>query len=221
MAILSNNFTYCALDLKINAADIKIMTKEALSLPKRAWHFNKYRNTNITWLYFDSRRSNYKKNNLEYDWTDEAKKHCPYTMELVQDLIFPFMDPLGRVTILDTLENTPMNVHIDSQKSEIGQLRHKLRVSLIGDIDKLYFLNKDKEKIYVPKDYHTYVLDGTHPHSIDAGTRKMTLCIGSPWNGQSTSLYESLIRKSPSIMNVTRPEIEPTWEDERFDKEDR
>ena len=131
------------------------------------------------------------------------------------------MDPPGRVVILDTPSNTPLNVHIDAKEQEVGTRQHKFRIALDGIVDTLYFLNKDNEKIYVPKEYNTYIMDGGHPHSIDGGDQKVTLCIGSPWNGQTTSLYESLIRNSPSIMNITRPIIEQQWVDPRYDKENR
>ena len=215
-----NDFTFCGLDLSIDDHDRNTITKEALKLPKNAWHYDKFRNTSITWIYYDKRRKNYD-GIKDYDFTSEAIKYMPYTVELIKDLIFPFMKPLGRVTILDTPKDTSMNVHIDSKKSEIGIRRHKFRLSLLGEVDKLYFLDKDKNKVYVPNKYHTYILDGTHPHSIDAGSRKMTLCIGSPWSGESTTEYEYIISKSLFKQKISRPNIESLWEDERYDKKNR
>ena len=68
---------------------------------------------------------------------------------------------------------------MDSKVDEIGTLQHKFRIVLNGDVDKLYFIDKKYNRVYIPENYTTYVLDGSHPHALEPGTEeKVTLCIG-------------------------------------------
>jgi hypothetical protein len=125
------------------------------------------------------------------------------------------MDPVGRVTILRTPVGFGLNVHLDSTEDEIGTSQHKFRIVLNGNVDKLYFIDKHKNEVYIPDNYYTYVLDGSHPHALKPGTEeKVTLCIGAPWNGELTPDYNKLLENSLYNMKVSRPEsLEDSWTD--------
>ena len=220
--MINHDFTYCALNLHIDAWDRKEMTKEALNVPKEMWHFDKFRGTSILWVYNGGGRlgKHDVENHKDFDFT-EAAKLMPHTVDILENIIFPFMKPPGRVVILDTPPKTPLNIHIDAKEQEVGSKQHKFRIALDGTVDTLYFLDENNDKIYVPGQYNTYIMDGGHPHSIDGDKRKVTLCIGSPWRGQTTDSYEQLLQCSPHIMNITRPKIKEEWVDPRYDKENR
>ena len=216
------NFTYCAIDLGISTNDRKIMTQEALDVPKDMWHFDDFRGTSILWVYNGGGKlKKHEVENHKQFYFTEAAKLMPHTTHILKTLVFPFMSPPGRVVILDTPKNTPLNIHLDSKEEEVGTRQHKFRIALEGIVNTLYFLNENNEKIYVPDSYNEYIMDGSHPHSIDPGERKVTLCIGAPWKGQTTDSYENLIKKSPHSMTVGRPKIKKEWIDPRYDKKDR
>ena len=61
------------------------------------------------------------------------------------------MEPLGRVTILKTPAGYGLNVHLDSKVDEIGTLQHKFRIVLNGNVDKLYFIDKKYNKVYIQR----------------------------------------------------------------------
>ena len=70
----------------------------------------------------------------------------------------------------------------------------------------------------MPNEYNSYVLDGSHPHSIDpADKEKITLCVGAPWHGEDNELYSSLVENSNYSIKVSRPDvIDPKWVDPFF-----
>tara|TARA_B100000424_G_scaffold271148_1_gene272690 strand:+ start:530 stop:805 length:276 start_codon:yes stop_codon:yes gene_type:complete len=79
-------------------------------------------------------------------------------------------------------------------------------------VDKLYFLNEKQDRVYVPKNYDSYVLDGGHPHSIDpSDEEKITLCVGAPWHGEDNDDYRRMCEESSFVMRVKKPEIRPEW----------
>ena len=125
------------------------------------------------------------------------------------------MDPMGRVTILRTPSGYGLNVHLDSTADEVGTLQHKFRIVLNGNVDKLYFIDKHHNEVYIPESYHTYVLDGSHPHALKPGTEeKVTLCIGAPWKGKTTTEYDYILKNSLYTMTVSRPnQLEESWTD--------
>ena len=125
------------------------------------------------------------------------------------------MEPLGRVTILRTPAGYGLNVHLDSTANEVGTLQHKFRIVLNGNVDKLYFIDKHLNEIYIPDDYYTYVLDGSHPHALKPGTEeKVTLCIGAPWNGSPNEKYLDILENSLYTMKVSRPDsLQESWTD--------
>ena len=129
-----------------------------------------------------------------------------------------WMGPIGRLNLLRTAPNFGLNVHMDSTFDEIGTRQHKYRLVLNGKIDKLYFVDAGGNKIYVPDCYDSYVLDGSHPHSLDPSTEeKITLCIGKPWDGEPTEAYQQFVDNALFKMTVSRPShIEENWVDPYF-----
>mgnify|MGYP007000196553 len=86
-----------------------------------------------------------------------AGEECPTMQRVLEEKIFPWMDRPGRVTILRTAPDTGLHTHLDSTKEEIGTLQDKYRLVLNGAIDKLYFLDKKLNRVYMPGNYDSYV----------------------------------------------------------------
>ncbi len=211
--------TFAAIDLGFTDQERELMLDEVLSAPDQAWHYNEFRGCSMLPLYnADGQMGGQAKGKNtrdgEFMWT-EAATYMAYTNALIKERVFPWMIPEGRITILRTPVGFGLNVHLDSTQEEIGTLQHKFRIVLNGDIDKLYFIDAQGEKQYVPQDYHTYVLDGSHPHALDPGTEeKITLCIGAPWTGEPNPLYSRLIEHSAYTMKISRPkQLKPSWTD--------
>jgi hypothetical protein len=130
----------------------------------------------------------------------QVSDQLPNTLKILEQKVFSWMHPRGRINVLKTPANKPLADHMDSKESEIGMRLHKFRIALSGDIETLYFYDEEMRKVYVPN-YDTYVMDGTHVHGVDPGAEeKVTLCIGSPWTGLDSY-------KSEFSMSVTRPNV--------------
>lgn len=146
---------------------------------------------------------------LASEWEDnfrgcqvlQVSNQLPKTLQILDQKVFTWMHPVGKINVLKTPINTPLAPHIDSKISELKEKKHKFRIALSGDIEKLYFYDKYMNKVYVPK-YDTYVMDGTHLHGVDpCKTEKITLCIGSPWTGLDhyNSLHSFKVDKPTTI----------------------
>ena len=214
-----NSVTFTALDLKITDEDRLLMYREVMSSNSDAWHYNKFRGCYMLPVYNaggqlggQAKGKNTKYG--EYDYTEPAKNWYR-TQQILNTKVFPWMDPVGRVTILRTPAGYGLNVHLDSTEEEIGTNQHKFRIVLNGNVDKLYFIDRNLNEVYIPDNYHTYVLDGSHPHALKPGTEeKVTLCIGAPWCGDPTEQYNKLLENSLYTMNVSRPKfLEDSWTD--------
>ena len=182
------DFTFNAIDLKITDNERTNILNEILALDNTVWHYNSYRGCSM--LPILSNNGNLGPVTSAGMHTDlcftNAASKCPTLINVLETKIFPIMNVIGRVTILKTNKKTSLNLHIDSNKGEIGSRQHKFRFVISGEIDKLYFLDKDLNKIYIPGNHNTYIMDGTHPHALDeSDEEKITLCIGDPWNGQA------------------------------------
>lgn len=213
------DITFSALDLGIDDQDRKLMYAEVMGSNDDAWHYNEFRGCYMLPVYNaggqlggQAKGKNTKYG--EYDYTEPAKNWYR-TQQILNTKVFPWMDPVGRVTILRTPVGFGLNVHLDSTEDEIGTSQHKFRIVLNGNVDKLYFIDKHKNEVYIPDNYYTYVLDGSHPHALKPGTEeKVTLCIGAPWNGELTPDYNKLLENSLYNMKVSRPEsLEDSWTD--------
>ena len=53
-------------------------------------------------------------------------------------------------------------MYIPIVQNEIGTLQYKFRFVLNGNIGKLYFIDKNYNKVYVPEYYNSYAMDGSH-----------------------------------------------------------
>jgi hypothetical protein len=204
------NFTFCAFNLDITDQDLALMLEQIKKVPEKLWYYDNFRGCYMLPLYNSGNIKNNTSNGI-LDYT-VAINFCPEVKNILENKIFPFMEPNGRVTILKTMPGHKLNVHLDSTVEEIGTLQHKFRVVLDGEIDKLYFLDKNLHKVYMPRFYNTYILDGSHPHGLDASTEeKITLCIGAPWRGQATEKYNKLLENSSYSCKISRPTINKDW----------
>ena len=205
------SFTFCAFNLGITDNDRKTMLDEVKSIPNKLWYYDEFRGCYMLPIYNGGGiRNNTSSGALDFTI---AAKMSPTVTKILTDKIFPFMETNGRVTILRTLPGTRLNIHLDSTEEEIGTLQHKFRIVLNGDIDKLYFIDANGNKVYVPQCYNTYVLDGSHPHALDSSDQeKITLCVGAPWNGMPTPEYQLLINSALYSCKISRPDkIKEEW----------
>jgi hypothetical protein len=213
------DFTFTAIDLGITDNDRKNIYDEVMSADEKHWHYNDFRGCYMLPVYnaggvLGGQVEGRDTRNGMFNYT-EAMHNCSFTKKFLEEKIFPWMEPQGRVTILRTPAGKGLNVHLDSTEDEIGTLQHKFRIVLNGKVDKLFFIDKNHNKVYIPDNYSTYILDGSHPHSLEpADEVKITLCIGAPWTGQPTKEYEELVNNSLYTMKVSRPDrLEKSWTD--------
>lgn len=211
------DFTFAAIDLGITDEDRKKIYDEIMSADEQQWHFNDFRGCYMLPVYNAGGKLGDKERGIKhgsFSYTDAIVEDS-FTQKFLEQKVFPWMEPHGRVTILRTPAGQGLNVHLDSTEDEIGTLQHKFRIVLNGKVDKLFFIDKDHNKVYIPDNYNTYILDGSHPHSLEpADEVKITLCIGAPWTGQPNEKYQELIDNSLYTMRVSRPEkLEKSWTD--------
>jgi len=215
--------TFAAIGVGITNKEKQQMLNEVLALDDTVHHYNEFRGCSMIAIYNGGGRLGGRVTGIdtkagEFKYT-LAGEQCTTIQRVCEEKIFPFMDPPGRVTILRTAPNTGLNIHLDSKLKEVGTKQDKYRVVLNGTVDKLFFLDNKLNKVYVPNYYDSYILDGSHPHSIDPSVEeKITLCIGAPWHGEENKLYTSLIEKSAFKMTVSRPTIKDEWLDPALKK---
>ena len=215
------DFTFAAFDVGVTDEERNEMLEEFLSIPDSYYSNNSFRGCRVLHIYNGLGVRNLREgaNEGNFSYTD-VESYIPKTKQILEEKVFPWMNPVGKVNILRTPPGQGLNVHLDAKLDEVGTRQHKYRIVLNGNIDKLFFLDEKGNKIYVPQCYSSYVLDGAHPHSLDPGTEeKITICVGNPWNGHPTDKYQNLIENALFKMKVSRPkEIEPSWVDPYFNK---
>lgn len=216
------SFTFAAIDVGVTSKEKFDMLQEVKNVPDEMHHYNKFRGCRMIGIYNGGGRLggrvagiDTKKGKFKYSPAGEL---CPTIRRVCEQKIFPFMNPHGRVTILRTEPSYGLNIHLDSKLEEVGTLQHKFRLVLNGEIDKLFFVDSNGNKVYVPGHYDCYTMDGSHPHSIDGGEQeKITLCIGAPWHGEENEKYNYLLDNALFKMQVSRPVDVPTqWLDPFF-----
>lgn len=196
---METDLTYCPHDIEVNHDEIE---KEVLSLPLSDYHYDKFRNTYILPLYNPGGQIGKvdpnKKGNMK--WTVNVPK--------IQKTFTPLLKELpGRLTILFTPANQPMNIHLDCKTEEVGTKQYKWRYVIKGDLNGLYFLNSKNQKVYPNRGERSYIMDGGHPHSIDVSPRdKWTLCIGSPWKDTLPKYLDTT-----KAIIISRPRIKEEW----------
>jgi len=216
------DFTFCAIDIGLTQQDKDTILNEVLSVPFELYQDNSFRGCRILPIYNGGgvrgqREETGDTTSGKFKYTD-AEPYLTNSIKIFEEKIFSWMMPAGRLNVLRTQAGHGLNTHLDTNANEVGTRQHKFRIALAGEIDKLYFLDRNGKKVYVPSLYNSYVLDGSHPHSLDPGKEeKITLCVGAPWHGEDTNAYKKLIEESLFEMKVSRPDwIEEEWVDPYF-----
>jgi hypothetical protein len=209
------NFTYCPMQVNWTDDLVSKMLEEVLELDDYHWHYNEFRNCNMLSVFNPGGKMG--KVNLtvkeKFAFTD-AGNQCPTMIKFLSEEVLPWMEPMGRITILRTPPGNFMPVHLDCTIKESGTLQHKWRFVLKGDIEKLLFLDQDQKEVYVPDYHRCYVLDGGHPHRIEVSSvEKITICIGSPWKGET--LNQDYVSKLDlqNAMYIKKPTLIQSWMD--------
>ena len=116
------------------------MLQEIIACPDSFWYYDKFRGCKMLPIFNGGSLTNHTaKGNLKFTG---AGLNCNTLMDVLRYKVFPFMDPVGRVTILKTNKNTALNEHIDCNENEVGSLQHKFRIALKGQINTLYFIDR-------------------------------------------------------------------------------
>ncbi len=198
---LNSSPVYFPLDLGVLHERISAIKDELDHLGSECWFYDKYRKVEMCSIYSGGGAKNSKKElwsnkNLELKWTENADK-TPALKAFLEEKIFEIIKPMGRVTILKTAPGNIMNEHYDCAEDELNKYKPKLRVVVSGEIEGLYFCG-ESEKVYIPKDFNTYVIDGASAHGMKnvSSEYKYTICIGAPWEGEYTEKGEELLRES-------------------------
>jgi hypothetical protein len=196
--------TFQSIDIGPAEEERKIVRDEIVSLDDSYWFYDSFRNCKMLPFYNGGGKmgklSNHK---FKFDFT-EAGKLCPVGMDICKKYIFSWTDPYPRITILRTNVNSCLNPHIDCTIDEIGTNQYKLRFVLDGQVEKLYFLDSELKKNYIPKQFKNYIIDGGHVHGLDSGEEKITLCGGAPWGRNEIPLNNFKLM-------ISRPKMRLEW----------
>jgi hypothetical protein len=117
----------------------------------------------------------------EFVWAE----HTPPTIkEYFDNVVFPWLGMRSRLMILITQPGAKNAIHIDSKLHEVGTKKHKFRIVLQGRTDTLFFRTKTGD-VHVPEVSGAFLMDGSWVHGMDNETDevKLTLALGSPWEG--------------------------------------
>lgn len=117
----------------------------------------------------------------EFVWAD----HTPPTIkDYFENVVFPWTGQRSRLMILITQPGAKNAIHIDSKVHEVGTKKHKFRIVLRGRTDSLFF-KTNNGNVHVPEVDGAFLMDGSWVHGMDneSDTVKLTLALGSPWEG--------------------------------------
>ncbi len=160
-------------------------THEMLSLKKHSF-WNTYRQTTMIPLMtkhgLSGKAGTQNRRTGDFSWVD-------YTPTIVKDwfetIVFPWIGMKSRVMALITEPGAANAEHIDCDPIHIKTRQHKLRVVLQGNTNTLYFCTQ-QGNISVPNVAGLFLMDGGWPHGMinDHELPKVTLALGSPWDGK-------------------------------------
>tara|TARA_B100000287_G_scaffold369968_1_gene367171 strand:- start:3920 stop:4543 length:624 start_codon:yes stop_codon:yes gene_type:complete len=182
---------------------------EILSVDDSHWFYDPFRNCKMLPFYngggLMGKESSHDK---IFDYTEAGEK-CSVGMDICEKYIFSWADPYPRITILKTDKDSILNPHLDCSTAEVGTPQYKFRIVLSGKIDNLYFIDEKYNKKYIPSTHKEYILDGGHPHGLDASEEiKLTMCAGAPWG--RTEIPKNIMKAENMV--VTRPShLEESW----------
>jgi hypothetical protein len=117
----------------------------------------------------------------EFMWAE----HTPPTIkEYFDNIVFPWIGMRSRLMLLITKPGAKNAIHIDSKMHEIGTKKHKFRIVLQGRTDTLFFRTQTGD-VHAPLVDSAFLMDGSWVHGMDNEDDKikLTLALGSPWEG--------------------------------------
>lgn len=208
---MGTSFTFCPVTLNISEDEFSSMLNEVRQAPAECWYEDQFRGCSMLPIYNGGGKLGpTNEHHREFQWS-KAGEHCPITAKILTEKVFPFLTPLGRTTILKTQPHRKLNIHLDCRVEEVGTSQYKFRMVLGGQIDKLFFLDENLERKYVPGSHRIYIIDGSHPHGLEPSEQeKITLCIGAPWG--TTTVPEMILNRKHAF-SVSRPQtIENDWQ---------
>lgn len=203
--------------LNITNLDIPIAKEDIIAeienLDSKWWYFVKFHGGWITSLY------NNRPDGAEGWHPRGFNPDLPENgacVKALRDYIFPYMGGVGNITIVRTPPDAGLNDHLDSTPEEMGTYLPKFRWVLRGDLNTMYFFDKEMNKVpWIPKS-DKYIVNGAHPHGMfnTGGETKLTMCMGHPWT--RTEDFDNNT-KGLSGMSIDFPDtIEEGWVDQRF-----
>ena len=180
-------------DIVFSYLDIKPLNSRRLikffeSTSDREWFFDSYRSVLMLPIYTEGGRitksGSLNKGSSPLDWTKFAS---PDLVTYLEDQVFTWMKPRGRVMVLKTAPGGLSSPHIDCIETDFVSFQPKFRIVLQGEVSSLFFITNKGEVATSADDLgRPFVIDGRWPHGMknDFPYNKYTICIGTPWKGQ-------------------------------------
>jgi hypothetical protein len=180
---MSNNLLFASVDLPL--IDKTQSIKEILPLIEKYGFWDPYRHISMIPLLTKTGKTGIEtvsnRFNGDFVWTDWAP---PTVKDYFENVVFPWIGMRSRLMILITKPGASNAEHIDSKIHEVGMKKHKFRIVLQGRVDTLYFKTQTGD-VYVPEVPGAFLMDGSWVHGMTNSTDdiKITLALGSPWEG--------------------------------------
>lgn len=221
MKNLTTKPTFCPIYDFISENDRINILKELKSLDNMYWYKNEYRNCYILPVRNGGgevirEKTNY--HDKKFFYTSVVHENCPTLLKICDKIFDKIIKDESRISILKTYNFEELNYHIDTKLEEVNENIYKFRYVIDGNVDDLFFINKNLEKINVPNTSRMYVMDGGNLHGMknNSGKTKYTLCFGSPWKGKSLCFSDTLYDIQNSF-KIENPKIKKEWLDKRFE----
>lgn len=196
-------------DLLFGTINIPVLNKckaaeAVLGMPESYSWWDDYRSTKMIPLMSKNGNATTNYTTGEFRWTPCAPK---IIIEWFEDVVFDWLGSRSRIMALITEPYCNNREHIDCEPHELNTRQHKFRIVLQGQTNTLYF-KTDKGDISVPEVDEPFLMDGGWPHGMNnfVNERKVTLALGSPWNGKESYNDVSVLMKRsdylmPEVLN--------------------
>jgi hypothetical protein len=195
--------TYLPLDLDISSSDLETFSQEISRADNSSWFWSPYRSCWMLPLYTggsEVERFQINDHQKSFGWTS-AVEGTTHLRTFLEEQVFPWMSPPGRIVILKTPPKQTIKLHTDCSYTTRDQLQYKFRIVLKGERNNLWFLGADKQRHFIDGKHPCYVLDGSHPHGMEntGEDEKLTLCVGAPWGDFHFTPFVDLLKRSIKI----------------------
>jgi len=185
---MSDNVLFASINLPIGDWLKQKMTTDIMAIDVDRWWWDNYRGTHMLPLMtrggIAGKHGASNKRNEPFHWV----QYTPISVRAWFDnVVFPWMGMRTRISALLMAAGTSNKEHIDCDLIKMGTRQHKFRCVIHGKTNTLYFKTQGGD-VYVPDIATPFIMDGSWPHGMynATGDNKLTLAVGSPWEGNSS-----------------------------------